>query len=110
MMGLLAMIAKIPALAKVAIFGLAVITAAAVEGLPLRDICFDYVIFIALSAVVTGMPEPDTDLTGWRFFYTWIYRTGHLLVGSGTAFFRHAKRWKEISEIGPEEKKPHETI
>lgn len=99
MIALIGSIAKLPAIAKVAVFGLAIITAAAVEGLPLRDICFDYVVFIALSAVVTGMPEPDTDLAGWRFFYTWIYRTGHLLVGSGTAFFRHAKRWKEMSDV-----------
>src|SRR5579859_6172602 len=95
--GLLTAIAKLPVLSKAALVGAVLISTVAVAGLPIHDIWFDYVLFIVFSALIGGMPEPDTDLHGKRFFYTWIYRSGHLLVASATAYFMHQKKWPEIS-------------
>jgi hypothetical protein len=95
--GLVGAIAKLPVLTKAALLGAVLISTVAVAGLPVHDIWFDYVLFIVFSALIGGMPEPDTDLQGWRFFYTWIYRSGHLLVASATAYFMHKNKWSEIS-------------
>lgn len=95
MLGFLATIAKMPALAKAAVIAAILVSGESIAGFQIHDLCRDYVMFILLSAVVTGMPEPDTDLKGARFFYTWLYRTGHLIVGSGTSFFGHQKKLAE---------------
>jgi hypothetical protein len=92
------LIAKIPAIAKGLTVGAAVFIGAAVAGLPVHDIWFDYVLFIIASGIVGGMPEPDTSLSGWRFLYTWAYRSGHLLVASGTAYFLHQNKWSTIRD------------
>lgn len=90
-------ILKIPALLKFTGLVLAVFTVAAASGFPVHDIYFDYFLFIAFSAVVSGMPEPDTNLTTQRFLYTWLYRSGHLMVASATAYFLHQRKWSDIS-------------
>lgn len=77
---------------------IAVIVGAATQTLPLQDIWFDYVLFIIASAVVGGMPEPDTQLNLPRFMYMWAYRTGHLLVASATAYFIHQQKWPTIRD------------
>ena len=56
-------------------------------GMPIHDIWFDYVLFMVASALIGGMPEPDTQLSLPRFLYTWAFRSGHLLVASATAYF-----------------------
>jgi hypothetical protein len=90
--------AKIPALAKLTMVSVAVISTALVTGMPVHDIWFDYVLFVVISAIVGGMPEPDTDLPTGRFIYTWAYRTGHLMVASATAYFLHQRKWDTISD------------
>lgn len=93
----LALIAKLPPLIKLILAATAAGTAVAItSGIDLHDIWFDYVIFVCFSAIITGMPEPDTELRGWQFFYMWAYRTGHLLVASGTAYFMHNRKLDDI--------------
>jgi hypothetical protein len=86
--------------------GVAAITAitigAVTQSMPIQDPWFDYVLFIVASAVVSGMPEPDTQLSLPRFIYTWFYRTGHLLVANATAYFIHQQKWSTISSEGVE--------
>ena len=89
---------KILYLAKLTLLGFAMFTLATVAGLPVHDIWFDYVLFIVISAIVAGEPEPDSELTGRKFVYTWFYRSTHLLVGSATAYFLHHKSWSVIDE------------
>lgn len=65
------------------------------SGLPVNNPWFDISILLWVSsAVVSGMPEPEEDSSFW---YIWAYRTMHLLSASGTAYFMHKNRWKEIS-------------
>lgn len=90
-------VAKLPALVKASMLAIAIVSTAAVTGLPVHDIWFDYVLFIVASAIIGGMPGPDEDLRGWKFWHTWAYRTGHLLVASATAYFLHQNKWAEIS-------------
>src|SRR5579862_2288714 len=75
-------------------------------GIPVDNPWFDIAIFLwVFSAVVGGMPEPEEDSNFW---YIWAYRTLHLLSATGTAYFIHRKRWKDISgdelDCFPEEK------
>lgn len=111
MFGLLASFAKLPALSKMMMLGAVILGSAAIAGLPLHDFWFLYALFMVASSIVSGMPEPDTKLTGWRFFYTWVYRSGHLLVASGTAYFMHQKNWSQIG-TGPviDGEKPDVTV
>ena len=97
--GLFAAVTKIPPLVKITAAGLAVMftAMAAIGEFDFHNIWFDYVLFIVFSAIISGMPEPDTELQGWRFFYTWAYRSGHLMVASATAYFMHNKQWEDIS-------------
>lgn len=97
MWGFIAAIAKLPAMTKTVLLGAVFLSTVAATGLPIHDVWFDYVLFIVFSAIIGGMPEPDTDLHGRRFLYTWIYRSGHLLVASATAYFMHKNKWSEIS-------------
>jgi hypothetical protein len=75
-------------------------SAAEVTGMPVHDIWFDYVLFMFASAIVGGMPEPDTNLSLPRFLYTWMYRSGHLIVASATAYFLHQRKWESINAGG----------
>lgn len=77
---------------------MAVFFGAVTQSLPVQDPWFDYILFIFASAFVSGMPEPDTQLSVPRFAYTWAYRTGHLLVANATAYFIHQQKWSTISE------------
>lgn len=99
----IAFLKVLPAL-KVPLLGLIGFVVADLSGLPVHDIWFDYVLFIVFSAAVSGMPEPDTDLPLGKFCYTWLYRSGHLLVASATAYFLHQKKWNAISDGKEEEK------
>ena len=93
-------------LVKIALVGAAVTSGALLLGMPIHDPWFDYVLFIVGSAVVAGMPEPDTDLSGGKFTYLWFYRTAHLLVASATAYFIHKSKWGDIrGHDSPEEEK-----
>ena len=91
------MVAKLPGLLKFSLISAAIVSTAIATDLPIHDIWFDYVLFIVASAIVGGMPEPDTDLPPRTFAYTWMYRSGHLLVANATAYFMHQKNWGEIS-------------
>jgi hypothetical protein len=85
-------------LVKIALVGTAVTSGALVMGLPIHDPWFDYVLFIVASALVAGMPEPDTNLSGSKFAYLWLYRSAHLLVASATAYFIHKNKWADIDQ------------
>lgn len=74
-----------------------VFTTATWLGFPVHDIWFDYVLFIVASSIVAGEPEPDSVMTRSKFFYTWFYRSTHLMVASATAYFIHQKDWSAIS-------------
>jgi hypothetical protein len=91
-------IAKLPMLTKIATIAAVAVTTAAIAGLPIHDVWFDYALFIVFSSIVSGMPEPDTQLSLPRFIYTWAFRSAHLLVASATAYFIHQKKWEAISE------------
>lgn len=91
-------IAKFPAIAKGLLLGAALFTGAAVAGAPIHDIWFDYVLFMIASAIIGGMPEPDVNLPFWKFMYLWIFRSGHLLVASATAYFLHQNKWSTIRD------------
>lgn len=93
-------IAKFPAIIKGVAIGAAIYTGAALAGAPIHDIWFDWILFFIISAVIGGAPEPDSGLTGFSFWYTWFYRSGHLLVASATAYFLHQKKWSTIRD-GP---------
>ena len=96
--------AKIPAIASGLLTGAAIFFGAAVAGLPVHDVWFDWVLFFIISAIVGGMPEPDTTLPFWKFMYLWTYRSGHLLVASATAYFLHQNKWQTIRDgVGVEE-------
>lgn len=96
MLGLIA--AKLPLLAKASMIGAFLFFTAAMTGMPVHDVWFDFVLFMVFSSIVGGMPEPDTGLSLPRFFYTWAYRSGHLMVSSATAYFLHQKKWDAISD------------
>lgn len=88
--------AKFLYLTKLGLALVLVFSTASFLGFPVHDIWFDYVLFIAISAFVAGEPEPDSQLAGLKFVYTWFYRSSHLLVGSATAYFLHHKSWAAI--------------
>lgn len=85
---------------KLTLLGFLVFTLADIAGAPVHDIWFDYILFIFLSSIVAGEPEPDANLRGLKFVYTWFYRSTHLMVGSATAYFIHHKSWSDIDKDG----------
>lgn len=91
-------LAKLPIAIKLSIAGAAIFVTSAVTGLPVHDFWFNWVLFIIISAIIGGMPPPETELPFWKFMYMWIYRSGHLLVASAAAFLLHQRRVDEISE------------
>lgn len=90
-------------LVKIALVGTGVTSAAFAFGLPIHDPWFDYVLFVFASALVAGMPEPDTNLSGAKFAYLWLYRSAHLLVASATAYFIHKSKWADIGSQAAKE-------
>lgn len=65
-----------------------------------------YAIFVVVSAIVSGMPEPNMDLMQkpasaqsiFKFVYLWVYRSAHLMVASATVFLSHEKWWPKMDE------------
>lgn len=56
-----------------------------------KDVWFwIFVGWYVFSAMTTGMPEPDRDSSPW---YIWAYRSLHILLASGTAFFQNKLYW-----------------
>ena len=76
----------------------AIFTVAAIGGLPIHDFWFDLVLFQFAAGIVGGEPEPDTQLTGWKFAYTWYYRTTHLWVAAATTYFSHQTQWSTLRD------------
>jgi hypothetical protein len=91
----------IPLLAKLAplavvLLPVATLVLAGIDGFPIHDFWFDCVMFMLISSLVGGMPEPDVTLPFWRFMYLWAFRSGHLLVSAATAYFLHQSKWPAI--------------
>lgn len=87
-------------LVKLAFIGAALfLVSSAVPGIDIHNIFFDYAVFILISSIVAGAPEPDMlkQLTFKEFLYLWYYRSSHLLVASATAYFIHKDKWKDIA-------------
>lgn len=91
-------------LVKLAFVGAALLLVSSVPGIDIHNIFFDYAIFILISSIVAGAPEPDmaTQLSLKEFVYLWFYRSSHLLVASATAYFIHKDKWAAIAEKEPE--------
>jgi hypothetical protein len=90
-------IAKLPIAVKLLTVAAVAYTAAFASGLPVNDIWFDAVLFMVVSSIVGGEPEPDLDLPLRKFLYLWFYRSTHLFVSTATAYFIHKNKWPEIS-------------
>lgn len=95
-------------LIKLAFVGAALLfISSTVPGIDIHNIFFDYAVFILISSIVAGAPEPDmmNQLSFREFMYLWYYRSSHLLVASATAYFIHKDKWKDIASTTVEAEK-----
>jgi hypothetical protein len=87
------------AIIKLSAVALLITSLATSTGLPFNDPWFDISVALwVFSAITGGMPEPNEKSS---FSYIWLYRTLHLLSATGTAYFIHPNKWKDIS--GPKD-------
>lgn len=71
--------------------GIIMVTSITMGDVPIHDPWFLFFVFgWIVSCITSGMPDPDQNSS---MYYIWAYRTMHLIIASGTAYFSHKSAW-----------------